>query len=129
MPVLSINHFNLRADSALTRRLRDFYVDVVGMTEGWRPPFDFPGHWLYLGDQAVLHLVADDQAAAVAAAQRPILDHVAFSCTGLPAIEQGLRQAGVAYRRTQVPGTARVQLFAHDPAGNGVEFNFASADA
>ncbi len=89
MPVLSINHFNLRADSALTRRLRDFYVDVVGMTEGWRPPFDFPGHWLYLGDQPVLHLVADDQAAAVPAAQRPILDHVAFSCTGLLAIEEG----------------------------------------
>lgn len=129
MPALSIDHYNLRADPALTARLRDFYIDIVGMHEGWRPPFPFPGHWLYLGEQPVLHLVADAQAAGEPAQARPILDHVAFRCTGLPAIEQRLQAAGIVYRRSQVPGTPRLQLFAHDPAGNGVEFNFASADA
>ena len=57
MPVVAFNHFNLRAPTALTDALKDFYVDVVGLSVGWRPPFDFPGYWLYLGEQAVLHLV------------------------------------------------------------------------
>ena len=56
MPIQAFNHFNLRAEQALLERLRDFYVDVVGLREGPRPPFDFHGYWLYLQDQAVLHL-------------------------------------------------------------------------
>jgi catechol 2,3-dioxygenase-like lactoylglutathione lyase family enzyme len=26
---------------------RDFYRDVLGLTEGFRPNLDFPGYWLY----------------------------------------------------------------------------------
>ena len=37
MPVVAFNHFNLRAPLALTDALRDFYVDVVGLSVGWRP--------------------------------------------------------------------------------------------
>ena len=34
MPVVAFNHFNLRAPLALTDALRDFYVDVVGLSVG-----------------------------------------------------------------------------------------------
>jgi catechol 2,3-dioxygenase-like lactoylglutathione lyase family enzyme len=129
MPALSFNHFNLRADGAMTRKLRDFYVDIVGMTEGWRPPFPFPGHWLYLGDTAVPHLVEDDSATLVQAGRSCALDHVAFSCTGASSFERRLQERGIEYRRVLVPGTTQVQLFVNDPSGNGVEFNFASSDA
>jgi catechol 2,3-dioxygenase-like lactoylglutathione lyase family enzyme len=129
MPALSFNHFNLRTDGAMTRKLRDFYVDVVGMTEGWRPPFPFPGHWLYLGDQAVLHLVEDDTATLAQAGRSGALDHVAFSCTGASSFERRLQERGIEFRRVLVPGTTQVQLFLSDPSGNGVEFNFASSDA
>ncbi|OYU41562.1 MAG: diguanylate cyclase, partial [Burkholderiales bacterium PBB4] len=57
MPVHGFNHFNLRAPQPLLDRIRDFYVDVLGMKAGWRPPFPFPGYWLYLEEHAILHLV------------------------------------------------------------------------
>ena len=129
MTAVAFNHFTLRADAAMTRQLRDFYVGVVGMTEGWRPPFPFPGHWLYLGEQAVLHLVEDETVKLVPGARRGALDHVAFTGSGLAALERRLQQRGIAYRRATVPGTSQVQLFVTDPSGNGVEFNFAGSDA
>jgi extradiol dioxygenase family protein len=124
MGVHTFGHFNLRADAALMARLRDFYVDVVGLADGWRPPFAFPGHWLYLGGQAVLHLAQDDAITADGLAARRSFDHVAFNCSGLVAFEARLTRAGVAYRRARVPGTSQLQLFVSDPAGHGVEFNF-----
>lgn len=128
MPVLAFNHFNLRAPTVLTEALKDFYVDVVGLSVGWRPPFDFPGYWLYLGEQAVLHLVGVP-AAREALARGGTFDHVAFTCTGLAETEARLSAQGVEYRSVLVPGTEQVQLFLTDPAGNGVELNFASASA
>jgi catechol 2,3-dioxygenase-like lactoylglutathione lyase family enzyme len=129
MPVIAFNHFNLRAESSLLEALRDFYVQVVGLTVGDRPPFRFHGYWLYLGDQAVLHLVDDRTAPRLGDARRGTFDHIAFSCSDLPAFERHLKSQGVEYRRAAVPGRAQVQLFVEDPAGNGVEFNFAASDA
>ncbi len=35
---------------------RDFYRDVLGFAEGFRPELGFLGHWLYLGDTPVIHI-------------------------------------------------------------------------
>ena len=44
---LTLNHYSIRTtDMAATER---FYVDVLGLTVGPRPPFPFPGLWLYRG--------------------------------------------------------------------------------
>ena len=124
MPALGLNHYNIRAGQPLIGRVRDFYVDVVGLVEGWRPPFQFPGHWLYAGDAAVVHLV---ETAATQEAALPVgtLDHVAFTCTDFDAFEAKLRSLGIEYRKSAVPGAKLRQLFVKDPAGNGVELNFA----
>lgn len=129
MPATAFNHFNLRAGQPLLDKLRDFYVEVVGMKVGWRPPFNFHGYWLYLGDTAVLHLV--ELPARSGAAEEPTgtFDHVAFSCTDLAEFEQRLQDHRIPYRRAAVPGTSQQQLFVKDPAGNGVEFNFERGDA
>ena len=129
MPVQGFNHFNLRAQQPLLQQIRDFYVAVLGMREGWRPPFPFPGYWLYLEEDAVLHLVeapSDGPAPNIAAGT---FDHIAFSCTGFVEFEARLRTMGLDYRKVSVPGTTQQQLFVKDPAGNGVEFNFADMDA
>jgi catechol-2,3-dioxygenase len=129
MPVQSFNHFNLRADRELLGKLRDFYVDVVGLKVGPRPQFTFNGYWLYTGDLAVLHLVEAPDAPGSGHTRHGTFDHVAFSCSGLPDFEEHLRRTAVVYRRNEIPGTDIVQLFVKDPAGNGVELNFASTDA
>ena len=55
--ILSINHIQLVAEKGLVIQLRDFYCDVVGLTEGFRPAFERFGFWLYIGEKDVLHLI------------------------------------------------------------------------
>jgi glyoxylase I family protein len=125
MPATGLNHYNIRAGQPLIGRVRDFYVDAIGLAEGWRPPFDFPGHWLYAGDAAVVHLV-ETSAGQESAPPPATLDHVAFTCTDIDAFESKLKSLGIAYRKAAVPGARVQQLFVKDPAGNGVELNFAA---
>ena len=129
MRVHSFNHFNLRAPQPLLDELKDFYVDVVGLKPGWRPPFAFPGYWLYLGDDAVLHLVETPAGGPESGPSAGTFNHVAFSCSGLLASEARLQALGVQYTKSTVPGTTLQQLFVQDPSGNGVEFSFASSEA
>ena len=54
MNVGVLDHYNVS-----TRKLDEtvhFYENVLGFTNGPRPPFNFPGAWLYSSGHAVLHL-------------------------------------------------------------------------
>ena len=49
MSVGVLDHYNVS-----TRKLNEtvrFYEDVLGFTNGPRPPFNFPGAWLYAGEK------------------------------------------------------------------------------
>lgn len=129
MPVSGFSHFNLRADRNLLDELRSFYCDVVGLTQGSRPPFRSHGYWLYAGAQDILHLTESRPGEVRHANAASTFDHVAFSCNGRAAIEARLRSNGIEFTTEHVPATAQVQLFFQDPAGNGVELNFAVSDA
>ena len=49
------DHVNVR--TADIERMVAWYERVLGMTNGQRPPFPFPGAWLYVGDHPSVHLV------------------------------------------------------------------------
>jgi catechol-2,3-dioxygenase len=127
--IQDFSHYNLRASRELLDALREFYCDVVGLTVGERPPFRSFGYWLYAGGKAVLHLseCAPDEHRSTNVSGT--FDHAAFACTGLAEVEAHLRKCGVQYEMARVPQTEQVQLFLTDPAGNGVELNFASEGA
>jgi extradiol dioxygenase family protein len=129
MSVLGFSHYNLRAPRELLDALRAFYVEVVGLKPGARPAFVSFGYWLYVGEQAVLHLseAARDETRLVEAST--VFDHAAFNCTGRREFEKRLRQRGIRYEVARVPQTGQMQLFFKDPAGNGVELTFTGADA
>ena len=129
MPVLGLSHFNLRASRPLLDKLRDFYVDVVGLRPGFRPPFQRFGYWLYAGDTHVLHLTEADASERQALDVLTTLDHVALRCTGRAEYEARLSQHNVHFKVASVPQAQQVQLFFDDPAGNGVELVFADSDA
>ena len=125
MAVERLDHFNIRASEPLVRELLEFYCDVIGLSEGSRPPFKEPGYWLYAGEFAVLHL------SIAAGDENPVskvettLNHVALGCTDKPAYERCLADRDIPYKRNSVPGTTVRQLFLKDPAGNGIELSFA----
>ncbi len=49
-----LNHINIRATSL--EETRDFYAGVLGLEEGFRPPFPNPGYWMYAGDMPIIHI-------------------------------------------------------------------------
>src|SRR5437016_3641025 len=55
MSVAGMNHFTVLTDDV--EGTARFYHDLLGLTVGPRPNFDFPGAWLYFGDQPILHLI------------------------------------------------------------------------
>lgn len=125
MTVTAFSHYNLRADRATLDGLRDFYVNVVGLRPGERPPFASFGYWLYAGPQDVLHLSEARPQEQRDITARNTFDHVAFACTDLQATMARLQQLKVPFSCADVPLTGQRQLFFSDPAGNGVELNFA----
>lgn len=128
MTTLGFSHYNLRAPRALLDELRDFYRDVVGLSVGWRPPFRSFGYWLYAGEHAVLHLSEAGPEENRPAQPTGTFDHAAFSCIDLAAYESKLSARGIKYRVAAVPATQQLQIFITDPAGNGVELNFANQE-
>ena len=67
MPALSLDHWNVYCkDLKATVR---FYERYVGLTNGDRPPFNFPGAWLYAGEKPILHLVSETAARITALAR------------------------------------------------------------
>ena len=131
MPVNKLDHFLVRAaDLAATKA---FYETVLGLRDGDRPSFPFPGHWLYLGDSPCVHLVGtsgdaaqsaylDDGGGAGADVGSGAVDHIAFSATDLDGMLERFEDLGVPARRREVPGL--VQLFVEDPNGITIELNF-----
>ena len=119
MSIVAMNHFTV-----LTQNLdatRDFYIGVMGLTDGPRPDLGFPGAWLYAGGQAVLHIIAGR---ALPPDPRGVLDHMAFSARGLPSTVAKLKSRGIAYDLRRQPESGTWQLFCFDPNGARVELDF-----
>lgn len=125
MAVIGFNHYNLCAPRKLLDELKEFYCSVVGLQAGYRPPFKSFGYWLYAGDHAVLHLVEAIPNEIRTTQATTTFDHAAFTCSDLTEMEALLRERRIEYRLSHVPLTGQRQIFLRDPAGNGVELNFA----
>ena len=128
MGVLAFNHINIRAPRPVLEEVRNFYLEVIGLTEGFRPDVPLHGYWLYLGDLPVLHLMEWSDITEPPTFERGYLDHVAFSCDGLEDFINKLKNLDVVYTRRDFDfnGGIFTQLEVTDPVGNGVELNFTS---
>ena len=127
MTVKHLDHFNIRASKPLVEELREFYCVLIGLSEGFRPPFEEPGYWLYAGEHAILHL----SVAGADEKQLPqvefMLNHVAMDCSGKSDFEKRLNENAIPYEYATVPGTTVEQIFLKDPAGIGIELSFAGS--
>lgn len=138
MPVNRLDHYSIR--TVRLDETRRFYHDILGFEDGFRPPFKFPGAWLYSGDVAVVHLVGidpndpsglidylgDKDVAAVTGSG--MIDHVAFVATDLNAMHERLKRHDVAYRERTVPDLRLHQIFLEDPNGVTIELNYAAGE-
>ena len=121
--ILSINHIQLVAEKDLVLKLRDFYCDVVGLSEGFRPVFERFGFWLYIGNKDVLHLITPKEGDH-RSSQKSSFDHVAFKTANYEGVLKKLKSLNVSFEEKPIPGMSAHQIFLKDPAGNRVELNF-----
>ena len=122
--IVGMNHFTITAEDE--RKTLDFYVGLLGLTVGARPDLGFPGAWLYAGGtQAVLHMYFERP---LPAQRTGVIDHMAFSATGLKAVKARFDAAGMKYDLRQQAGAGTWQLFTYDPNGAKVELDFDAAE-
>jgi len=122
MSVGMLDHYNVS-----TRKLGDtvrFYEDILGLVNGPRPPFDFPGAWLYSEGHPVLHLNDISPTDKKQPADSGVIDHIAFGSRGFEAMKQHLAQKGVSFRVNVVPNSSRRQIFLTDPNNVLIELNY-----
>ena len=119
MPISGMNHFTVLTNDL--EATKAFYVELLGLSEGFRPDLGFPGVWLYAGDQAILHVVAGR---GVPANPRGVIDHMAFSARDLRAVAARLKEQNIHYDLKRLPASGAWQLFCLDPSGARVELDF-----
>ena len=138
MPLSHLEHFLLQA--ADIDATRDWYVRVLGMRAGPHPDFGFPVHWLYIGEEPVLHLAEGGVGVSAnrlrylgqesqATRGSGVIDHVAFRAVGLDETIAHLKREGVEFKERRVDDQGLYQLFLIDPNGVKVELNFAASEA
>jgi catechol 2,3-dioxygenase-like lactoylglutathione lyase family enzyme len=132
MPLQRLEHYLVLSDDI--HATRDFYRDVLGMVEGFRPELEFPGFWLYLGDVPCIH-IAEWQSYAEwtrkvglpisqRAASTGAVDHIAFNGTGFDEVRDRLVARGLAFSENRIDEIGLRQMFLRDPNGVPLEINF-----
>ena len=124
MQLDKLDHVNLL--TANLDKMVDWYCTVLGMENGQRPPFSFPGAWLYVDDQAVVHMVgADVEPSAI----EPKIEHFALSATGLAGFVKQLNEATIQFEAVRVPGFGVLQINLFDCDGNHIHIDFPPEEA
>jgi catechol 2,3-dioxygenase-like lactoylglutathione lyase family enzyme len=125
MSVGMLDHFNIR-----TRQLGDtvkFYEDILGLENGDRPNFSFPGAWMYSEGRPVVHLVDISPTSEQQKPDSGVVHHVAFASRDFNGMKQRLTSKGMAFDTRQVPGGETWQIFVRDPNGVMIELNYEAA--
>lgn len=129
MPITHMQHYMVLSRDL--EKTRHFYCDVLGLRTGPRPPFDFEGLWIYVGDVAAVHVAGQasyEETGRMKEAARErqgsgSVDHIAFAADDYDELVARFEKHGVKYRASQVPGSDLRQLFVFDPDGIQIEIN------
>jgi catechol 2,3-dioxygenase-like lactoylglutathione lyase family enzyme len=128
MAVTAMNHFTILTDD-LPATLA-FYEEHLNLKPGARPPFKFPGAWLYAdggrGKDPILHVIAGIEGKRLV---KGVIDHMAFSGKDLAGAIAKLKANDIGYELRRLPEYGTWQLFFDDPNGAKVEIDFDPAES
>src|ERR1700741_3076440 len=109
MPAHTMTHFTIRTKNVAATEA--FYAEMLGLKTGYRPPISRPGIWLYAGEHPILHVI---DPVNMPTETGGVLDHMAFSATGLQETVDKLKKKSIRYDLRQQGETGTWQLFFHD---------------
>ena len=121
MPALAMNHFTILTDDV--DGTLAFYADMLDLHPGARPPFTFPGAWLYArgGKDPILHVIGGRSKDKLV---KGVIDHMAFTGKDLAAIVTKLKARGIQYELRRLPDYGTWQIFFDDPNHAKIELDF-----
>ncbi len=101
------------------QEMREFYGQILGMTELPRPELPVPGAW-YECQGVQVHLIGHSDAMANVPGVGP---HIALQVEDLEQAKQELTTRGIEFKEIAPPPSMRANpvLFVRDPDGNVVE--------
>jgi len=98
--------------------LQEAFGSLLGLAPGRRPPFPFPGRWLYQDAQALVHVIEQPTFDETA------LSHIAFRTDeDAAAVLQRVQSSGLPYQVAQVPEDGIWQIFVQMPGGLVIELD------
>jgi catechol 2,3-dioxygenase-like lactoylglutathione lyase family enzyme len=103
---MKLDHINIRTSDL--EGVKDTLVRLLELEVGDRPPFSFPGYWLWGDGHPVVHLTVNsgDPKASTGA-----LDHVAFRGDDYNGLISRLDHDEIVYDVRVVPGSGVRQVF------------------
>jgi catechol 2,3-dioxygenase-like lactoylglutathione lyase family enzyme len=112
----AIRHTGIRIGDVA--KSKEFYGNLLGMTELPRPELPIPGAW-YECNGVQVHLIGESEAMRGPG----VGPHIALQVEDLEAAKQELNARGIAFQELKPPSSMRAQpvLFIRDPDGNVVE--------
>lgn len=123
--VTALDHVTLIcANLSATRK---FYVDLLGMTEVPRPPFDFPGLWFQVGSVQIHATQSSPEAGQAGWGDRGVKKisrghHIAFAVDDVVQALEIVRANGVPIASPlQKRPDGLQQVYLYDPDGHIVE--------
>jgi len=125
MEIKLLEHVNIQTTQV--EMMENWYIEVLGLEKGYRPPFEVGGAWLYGAGYPMVHLV--EVAESAVRSNNPQMEHFAMRAVGLSNLLGRLHARGIDYYTVRVPEMRILQVFFSDPEGNNMHIDFSPEEA
>ncbi len=122
MQIGRLDHVNLRTSQM--DKMVEWYTNILGMKKGQRPNFQFPGAWMYSGEDPVVHIVQVEGDPGHGSETPLKLEHFALAATGRQEFESRLREVGEKFEILEIADFGITQYNVWDPDGNHIHIDF-----
>ncbi|CAC9640634.1 hypothetical protein [bacterium endosymbiont of Bathymodiolus sp. 5 South] len=125
---LKFNHIALRCKNIDV--IATFFIAVIGLKEGFRPPFSFDGYWLYLPknkQNAIIHVFGEEanfNGFVSKTNNNGLFDHIAFSRDDYSNFIQHITNFKISFYENFVPDSNTQQVFLKGPENLTIEIDF-----
>ena len=125
MEIKLLEHVNIQTTQVET--MENWYIEILELEKGYRPPFDVNGAWLYGAGYPMVHLVEVSEPPE--RSENPAMEHFAMRAVGLASLLERLQAKAIDYYTVRVPEMRILQVFFSDPEGNNMHIDFAPEEA
>ena len=125
MEIKLLEHVNIRTTQLKT--MEAWYIEVLELEKGYRPPFGVNGSWLYGAGYPMVHLV--EVSKSYDSSENSQMEHFAMRASGLESLLTRLKAKNIAYSTVRVPELQVLQVFFSDPEGNNMHIDFPPEEA